>query len=74
MFEDAWAEISHRLIYGPEKRSDRATVGSASEQPAWRPHLDALKAVVDGCMQHADLINRAYLYESARETAPREPK
>jgi ppGpp synthetase/RelA/SpoT-type nucleotidyltranferase len=74
VFEDAWAEISHRLIYGPEKRSDRATVGSTSERPAWRPHLDALKAVVDGCMQHADLINRAYLYESARETAPREAK
>jgi ppGpp synthetase/RelA/SpoT-type nucleotidyltranferase len=59
VFEEAWGEINHRLLYAPRKRA--RSIGNALDQDAEEKtllaHLDALKSLTDGCAQYADLIN-----------------
>jgi ppGpp synthetase/RelA/SpoT-type nucleotidyltranferase len=47
-FEEVWGEIDHKLRYGAYRGAVDAT--------AWDRHLNALKSIVDGCIQYADVI------------------
>lgn len=59
-FEEVWGEIEHKLRY----RSSADTSGETS----WHYHLNALKALVDGCIQYTDVIKRQA--EEARPPPP----
>jgi len=48
VFEEAWGQLSHLLSYG----RSRAIV----DQKTWQLHLGVLKALIDGCIQYAELI------------------
>ncbi|NBC33282.1 MAG: hypothetical protein GVY13_11460 [Alphaproteobacteria bacterium] len=54
--EEAWGEIDHRLRYSISR-------GSASNI-TWNKHLNALKAMMDGCIQYVEVI-----HEQAAETS-----
>lgn len=70
VFEDGWSEIAHILYKEYDHQSDSNfnsdsnTLEDAKSKEFLyaqsEPHLNALKAVVDGCCQHANLI-RQYL-------------
>ena len=80
VFEEAWSEISHRVRYAPTKAA-RAQLGGSMEQNEsltdlfW--HLDALKAITDGCAQYADVIDlqlsRLYAVNEKREVTAVDP-
>lgn len=76
VFEEAWSEINHRLLYAPAKRARAATETDATPGTEAREsdhHLDALKSLTDGCAQYADLIKRQFL-DSQPDPAKRAPK
>jgi hypothetical protein len=60
-FEDAWGEIDHKLRYR-EKRLGKKTDKGLD-------HLNALKALVDGVSQYADIIKRQIIDVSPSEAA-----
>lgn len=63
VFEEAWSEINHRLLYAPAKRARAETDGAspaASENQSAYLHLDVLKSFTDGCAQYADLIRQLF--------------
>ncbi|MCA1948873.1 MAG: hypothetical protein LDL55_12235, partial [Armatimonadetes bacterium] len=77
VFEEAWSEINHRLVYAPTKRGkaldpDAMQTAFAAGPAEWQHHLDALKSLTDGCAQYADLIRRPFLEQLAepRERPP----
>lgn len=79
VFEEAWSEISHRLGYGPDKRAaaEQAVPLDKSDE-RWKIHLDALKALADGCAQYSDNIameaGYSYKQEGIRKDKALEPR
>lgn len=67
VFEDAWGEINHLLDYGPKKDALAIAASTIDVEPGntfpevWSQHLNALKALADGCAQYADVIRRQYV-------------
>ena len=57
VFEEAWSEINHTLLYGPLKRDRAKGSNEPANLDADKRWLDALKSLTDGCAQYADLIN-----------------
>ncbi|MGE0851866.1 MAG: hypothetical protein AB7O44_19945 [Hyphomicrobiaceae bacterium] len=60
MFEETWGEIAHTLYYNEK---DLMVTGHAAADGAsnelWKPQLNALKAMLDACSQHAGLIEQS---------------
>jgi ppGpp synthetase/RelA/SpoT-type nucleotidyltranferase len=48
VFEEAWGELSHLLSYERTR--------TAIDPKSWQLHLGVLKALIDGCIQYAELI------------------
>ncbi|MBF0131722.1 MAG: hypothetical protein HQL75_03940 [Magnetococcales bacterium] len=69
VFEDAWGEIEHRMVYS-SKDDEEGRVRSISANPLWRQHLGVLKVFVDGCSQYAGILHRYELQSRITE----EPK
>ncbi len=84
VFEDAWGEINHLLDYAPKKEalgivaSTNGVVPENTVPEVWSQHLNALKALADGCAQYADVIRRQYLLaqdgDAGIEVAQRNPQ
>lgn len=64
VFEEAWGQISHILSYG--------RIRGTGDLKTWRGHLNVLKALVDGCIQYAELIKEQSGYELANAEAEKE--
>jgi ppGpp synthetase/RelA/SpoT-type nucleotidyltranferase len=60
-FEDVWGEIEHKLKYSQFRGS--------SDGMSWARHLNALKALVDGCAQYVEVI-RGQALDAMPEAAP----
>ncbi|CAK0740291.1 putative RelA/SpoT domain-containing protein [uncultured Gammaproteobacteria bacterium] len=56
IFEEAWGEIQHSLVYAGKDQSPQERLDAS--EASWRPHLNALKLYVDGCSQHATIIKQ----------------
>ncbi|MBF0622731.1 MAG: RelA/SpoT domain-containing protein [Magnetococcales bacterium] len=53
IFEEAWGEIQHKLIYSGK---DDTSIKKNKKKQWWEQHLNALKTFADGCSQHASII------------------
>lgn len=69
VFEDAWGEIEHRMVYS-SKDDEKGEMRSILTNPLWRQHLSVLKVFVDGCSQYASILHRYELQSRITE----EPK
>jgi ppGpp synthetase/RelA/SpoT-type nucleotidyltranferase len=65
IFEEGWGEIQHQLLYSQKDGFERLPVTDEALAP-WKPHLNALKTFVDGCSQHASIIQKNFEYSRAR--------
>src|SRR5262249_25299337 len=65
VFEDGWGEISHKLAYKRQGKTDASSHIKRPKQAfriARTRELNALKASADACSQHATLIDRNMAY------------
>lgn len=57
VFEDAWSEFEHRMVYSSKDDRDGEDRPTLSD-PVWRQHLNVFKVFVDGCSQYAALLHQ----------------
>ncbi|HIJ85019.1 MAG: hypothetical protein HW380_512 [Magnetococcales bacterium] len=57
IFEDAWGEIEHRMVYSSKDDGEGENRPFLSDS-IWGQHLNALKTLLDGCSQYASILYR----------------
>lgn len=61
-FEEVWGEVDHKLRYGTHR--------GAVDTINWDKHLNALKTLVDGCVQYLELIKQQADREQLQALTP----